>query len=366
MADLNFLNIHIAALSCAVPSHIQKIDVNPAKSNYKYLKSFIKQIGIKQRHISITEQTALDLGFAAAKAALKKANWKAEDLDLIVFDTQTQDFNPGASNSMLMQYRLGARTDVMAFDVTLGCSAFPYGLSIISSLLQQPKINKGLLITGDSRWCNYTGPDQIENHNNFLNGESTTAILFEKKENNEIDIELFTDGSGYKYLFSPSKGIRNAWRHFKKGKMPNGSIVSNNAEYMDGIEITSFATTTVVDSILNFLAKRGLSVNDFDGIVLHQANKQIITSITKRLKVDPKKVPISLDRYGNTDGATISTTIADAYAGLDRGPLKLLTAGFGIGLSWGVASFKIDPAVIVPIIDVEDERFKEGYVEVLE
>lgn len=367
MPHLQYKNLHIAALSCAVPSNIQKINLDPSDPNYGYLKSFVRQIGITQRHISFTEQTATDTGYVAAVAALEKANWNAKDLDAVVFFTQTPDFNPGTSNSHIIHHRLGMRKDVIAFDIPLGCSSFPYSISVCGSLLQQPEINKILILTGDVHWKNAKNLEELKSAQKFLNSESTTAMLLENEKGQDcsFDVELFSDGSGYKYLFQPAAGARNAWRPFLKGEMPNGSVVGKG-EFMDGIEITSFATTTVVDSIKSFLSHIEKSVDDFDGVVLHQANKQIVKTIAKRLNVDMGKVPLSLDRYGNTDGATITTTIVDAYSNSSKDKLKLLTAAFGVGLSWGVASIEIEPKNIVPIIEVDDSRFMEAYVKVVE
>lgn len=365
MPHLQFNNLHLAALSCAVPSYIQKIDLSPNNQNHSYLKSFVRQIGITQRHISVTEQTATDTGLVAATAALNKAGWNAKDLDVVIFLTQTPDFNPGTSNAVIIQHRLGMRKDVMAFDMTLGCSSFPYGLSVCGALLQQANINKILMLTGDVHWVDYKNKDELEKTDRFLNSEATTALLIDKKANCNVSISLYSDGDGYKYLFKPSAGARNAWRPFKKGRMPDGKIVGEG-EYMDGIEVTSFATTAVVDAINEFLIKNNKTIEDYDGVVLHQANKQIVKTIAKRLKVDMEKVPLSLDRYGNTDGATVTTTIADAYANSSQNRLELLTCAFGVGLSWGVASIEIEPKNIVPIIEVEDGRFMEAYVEPLE
>lgn len=365
MPHLKYKGIHIAALACAVPSNIQKIELNPDAENYSYMKSFVKQIGISQRHISLTEQTCLDTGYVAAVAALKKADLEAKDLDAVVFLTQTPDFNPGTSNSILIQHRLNMRKNVLAFDVPLGCSAFPYGLNICSSLMSQPSINRVLMLIGDSHWCDYPNKEALLVSEKFLNGESTTAVILDKYGNDEFDISLYTDGSGYKYLFRPSLGIRNEWRKFSRGCLPNGTVVGVG-EYMDGIEITSFATTTVVDSLKEFLKDRNETVDNYDGIVLHQANKQIVKTIAKRLKIDMSKVPISLDKYGNTDGATVTTTIVDAYANKPDPKLELLTCAFGVGLSWGIASISIEPKNIVPVIEVDDDRFVEGYVDPIE
>ena len=365
MALLEFDNISIAALTAAVPDNIQTLE-DVAIRNADQVRSFQKYTGVMQRHISVTRQTALDLGCAAALKALEKAQWDASSLDALVFMSQTPDFNAGTGNAFLAHYILGLREDVLAFDIPLACSSFPYGLSVCSSLLQQASINRILMISGDTQWHFYDkGIPVASPDGRFMFGEASTAILLEKNKNSlPISISLHTDGSGYKYLFNPLGGCRNAWEKAQAFMLPNGDTYTPSGKfgYMDGIEITSFSTTKVVSDIQKFLDLKSMPITGFDALVLHQANKQIVKTIAKRLKVDAGKVPLSLDRYGNTSGASVPLTIVDAYAGSEKENLSLLLGAFGTGLSWGIAALNIRPAVIEPVFVCSD-RFEEGFVQ---
>ncbi|MBQ7606404.1 MAG: hypothetical protein IJU76_00225 [Desulfovibrionaceae bacterium] len=360
MPLLEFNNIGFASLTCAVPANTQTIDENPDCPDGAYRKKFVRQMGIRKRHISLTEQTCTDTGFAAAKRALKNAGWSADSLDGLIFMSQTPDFNPATGNAHILHYRLGMRKDSLAFDITLGCSSFPYGLSVCAALMQQPQVKRLCMISGDTNFVSYNSVDAIRHCGHFLFGEGTTALLLEQvRETSPLRIALYSDGAGYKYLYDPYSGCRNAWRQFRPAVTANG--VKLGAERpMDGIEITTFSTDTVVESIRRFLEDTSTDVSDYDGIVLHQANKQIVKTIGRRLKVDPKKLPLSLDRYANTSGASASLTIVDAYANDPRECLHLLVCAYGIGLSWGIADIRIRPAVITSIFPVEDEIFEEG------
>lgn len=365
MARLEFNNISIAALAAAVPDHIQSLEdaatIDPAQ-----VRSFQRHTGVMQRHISIIKQTSLDLGCAAAHKALQKAQWDASCVDGLVFLSQTPDFNAGTGNAFLAHYVLGLREDVLAFDIPLACSSFPYGLSVCSSLLQQTSINRMLMISGDTQWHFYDdGIPVAAPDGRFMFGEAATAVLLEKNENSSpIHISLYTDGSGYRYLFNPLGGCRNAWEKQQAFIVPNGDIhiPSGKFGYMDGIEITSFSTTKVVSDIQKFIESESMSITDFDAVILHQANKQIVKTISKRLKLDASTVPLSLDRYGNTSGASVPLTIADAFAGSEKENLSLLLSAFGTGLSWGIATLNIRPAVIEPVFTCND-RFEEGFVQ---
>ncbi|MDR1243460.1 MAG: ketoacyl-ACP synthase III [Deltaproteobacteria bacterium] len=354
MPFLEFHNVSIAGIACAVPSYVQTIDSGQDNSKSTYIKHFIKQTGIRQRHISLLEQTCTDLSYAASLKAMKLAGWSSEDIDAVVFITQTPDYTrPG--NACLLQYMLGLTKNTLAFDINLGCSAFPYGLSVCGSLLQHNKIRRIIMACGDAVWPFYVSREAVLADDTFVHGEGGAAVLLEKKNATPLCLALYTDGSGFHYLFDP-KGARNAWRELGEAGIP---VYGGQ---MDGVEITTFSTTTAVDAIKEFTSHYDLELAACDGLVLHQANLQIIKTMAKRLNMDPAKVPVSLDRYANTSSASVPLTIADAYAGCEKEQLFILAAGFGIGLSWGVASLTISPLVIEPIF-IYDGVFKEGFIQ---
>lgn len=359
MAFLHFDNVGIAALAGALPEHVQTIDMDPNHPRAAYIANFVKQTGIRQRHISITEQTATDLGYTALCKALERAGWEAQSLDALIFMSQTPDFNPSTGNAHVLHNHMKLGDHVLAFDITLGCSSFPHGLSVCAALLQQAHINRIAMVSGDTIWPRYRSREDLLAASVFLSGEGSTAILLEKAESSPVDLSLHSDGAGYHFLYDPWQGCRNAWRRFR-GLMPNGEVYEGGG-YMDGMEITSFSTMRVVDSIKAFLARLGKDVRDYDGVVLHQANMQIVKTMIRRLKVDKAKAPTTVERLGNTNGASVSLTMVDAYAGRDAGPLHLLVSAFGVGLSWGVVSLSLDPAVVVPMVTCSN-RFEEDFL----
>lgn len=366
MAFLHFDDVGIAALACAVPSFVQEIDTDPQGPRARYIRNFVKNMGITRRHVSVTEQTCTDLGHAAMLKALRRAGWEADSLDGLIFLSQMPDFNPGTGNAFVLHKHLGLRTDALAFDITLGCSSVPYGLSVAAALLAQPGIRRLALVIGDNAWSGAPTREHLLAQETFLFGEGTVALLLEHREAPGMDLSLHSDGSGYHHLYNPCVGYRNSWRRNSPTvRLPDGEVVwwyPNQGNFMDGTEITAFSTTTVVDSIKAFLGHIGRTPDSFDGIVLHQANAQIVRTIARQLGVDMAKVPLSLDRYGNTSGASALVTVADAYAGRAEDSLDLLLCAFGIGLSWGMASLKLAPAAVEPIFTCDDVR-DEGFIE---
>lgn len=365
MPYLKYDNIRIASLVTAVPAHRQCIHIPEDAAHDRQIKTYVKQIGVQSRHISITEQTCVDTGYAAARKALEMCSLTATDLDGVIFASQTADFNEATSNAFLLHYRLGMREDVLAFDITLGCSSFPFSLSVCAALLQQPNVRRLLLVIGDTCWPSYPNLQALLADNRFLIGEGTSAIVLERTPAPvpEITIALFSDGAGYNRLFNPFAGYRNAWRRNNLSRARTGAgqevVPGSN---MDGLEITTFATTRVVDAIKSYAEKTGKQPGEYDGVILHQANKQIVRTMTKRLGLTDEQVPLSQDRYANTNGASVPLTISDAFHADTREELHLLTSAFGIGLSWGIANIRIRPAIISPILLVEDDRFEEGYL----
>ena len=139
MSKLSFNNVAIRAITAAAPSHVQVIDTE-IRTNAR----FVAQMGIAQRHISVTEQTSLELGYVAVKDALDKAGWQTSDLDLLIFNTQFPDFNVG--NSFLLQHYLSLRPDCLVFDQIVCCAALPYVLTTACTYLQQPNIKRAAIV----------------------------------------------------------------------------------------------------------------------------------------------------------------------------------------------------------------------------
>ncbi len=363
MADLHFDNVTVSSLVAAVPSHIQTVMDNFPECSPEYKRSFIRQIGISQRHISLTGQTCVDTGVVAAENALARVGLGGADLDAVIFMSQTPDFNPGTSNSFLIHNRLKMREDAFAFDITLACSGFLYGLVTCASFLQQNSINRILMLIGDTQWAFYNNQQELRDSFPFLGGEATVALILEKnKDSCPIDVSLFSDGSGYKYLVYPNEGAKNKWNLFKFDRKNGESREEIVGRYMDGLEITSFSTSTVSNSINSFMARQKKSPDDYDALVLHQANKQIIKTIGRRVGFSGEKLPMSLEKYANTDGASIPVTIADAFYKSEKSELNLLCSGFGTGLSWAVGELSINPKIMGPVLEVDDNRFTDDFI----
>ena len=342
-------DIKISAIAAAVSKDIQRIEDLKTTEDERVIEQFIKKTGIKQIHKAPFQQTASDFGYSAAKAIEEKGYYKPEEIGVLVNVTQHPDYRT-PSTACVLQKRLGLKKSCIAFDVNLGCSGFVYGVTIASALLQNSNAKKALVIIGDTlargRKKSVPGAKRYSN-TALLFGDASSAVLIDKSAGNNIYSALMTDGNGHKALSVPY----GAWKH------PEGP----EAYPGDDIAVFNFTISEVPGMIKEFLEKTQTGILDYDALVLHQANMMIMKQIARKVKMPMEKVPISLDRFGNTSGASVPLTIVDQYGNENSGKeLKLITSGYGVGLSWGVVSFDIKDTDILPLC-ISYDTYDDGY-----
>lgn len=349
MVFSSFDDVKIAAIAASVPENVIDIaaKLNDPEEDPKFIKQFMKNTGIKAKHRSGFDQTAADFSFSAAKQIMEAGYYNPEEIGVLINITQTPDYRTPAT-ALTIQKRLGLSKNCLVFDINLGCSGFVYGVSLAASILKTSTATKGLVTVGDTlaRGRKHVKLKRSSN-TGLLFGDASAAILVEKNAGHGFSSALMSDGNGHKALSSPY----NAWRH------PEGP------ESIPGDDIAVFNfTISEVPAILNdYMEKTGTTVDDYDDLVLHQANMMILKNIAKRVGMPMEKVPVCLDRYGNTSGCSVPLAIVDKYgeSNEDR-EVNLLTSSFGIGLSWGVVGFKINVKDILPIT-IGKDTYEDGY-----
>ena len=347
MLGKEFHNVKISGLACAVPNH--KVLTDSFKDHFgeATVERFKSATGIESRYISDGTQTAADLSFAAAEALMKKKGLTGEDFDAVIFITQNADYKI-PSTAFVLQKRLGIKKDCLVFDVNLGCSGFVNGTYFAAGLIESGTIDRALLLVGDAD-TNH----QITDNTSFtmMFGDASSATIMERGEGT-IRGMIRSDGDGFNTLITPIPGSR----------FP-GILKSEDAglqKKMDGDDVFLFTITKVPRLFKEFYETFACGPDNFDYYILHQANLMIVNQIAKKLKLPSEKVPISLNEYGNTNGASVPVGIVDLCERMEeKKRLNLITSGFGIGLSWGVVSFEIDSEDVLPMI-VTDDYFAEG------
>jgi 3-oxoacyl-[acyl-carrier-protein] synthase-3 len=295
-----------------------------------------QRTGIKTRHITNGEPNFY-LGAKAAEAALADASIKAEEIDLIITATCTPDyFTP--SEACLIQREIGA-IGCMAIDINCACTGFDYGFDMAKRYLQSGDgVDKVLLVATEelSKFVDYTDRSSC-----ILFGDGAAAFILERQENTLYSSFLGADGNGAKFLVSRALKSENVFRTNKEDfdmKMPE---TKDWLFSQDGKEVYKFATKALPNAVSEACKKAGISPNELDAIVPHQANVRIIETAAKNLGVSMDKMVVYIDRYGNTSSASIPIAFCDAVADgrIKRGD-KICLVGFGGGLTYAAVVFE--------------------------
>lgn len=362
MAGGEFHNVKIVGLAGAVPKHIIRNHDWAGVLGEETIERIIRVTGVEQMHKALPEQTAGDLGYVAAAELLDKWQIDRTEIGALILVTSSPDYIFPAT-SYVIHKRLGLTQQCMAFDIGLQCSGFVYGLHTCASLLQSIKQRYLLLIVAEA--FKYEDVMKRQNPDNslaVLSGDAGIAMLLERvEEAPPINTELYADGTDFKMMvrmgLNRGFGLPNEVTEWSDGK--ERSVYD---PYMEGMGTFAFATRKAPEAIRKFMQDTGTVKDDYDSLVLHQANRMIVERIAKQLHWEMSKVPLSITRYGNTSCASIPVTIIDQLgAGNDKKIKKILSCGFGAGCSWGVASFGIEPKCVLPMLETED-YFEEGIV----
>ena len=360
MAIFNFQNIRIAAMATAMPSHEVRPDDFKEQFGDEEVEKFKKMTGVITSRKASYHQTTGDLGYAAAEKLICEKNINKEDIGALVVATHSPDY-PRPATAFIVQKRLGLSKECACFDISLGCSAVVYGIQVVASMMMNSNISKALLISGDtgSKTVNSRDKSKV-----MLGGDVGVCLLIEKTENvkDEIHSLVRSDGNGYRYLIVPGGGCRNMNPPHEEVMCEDGIERSLYDSFMRGTSVFTFTVFDVPRIVKDFLAQTNTTIDDYDCFAFHQANLYILQQIAKKAKIPAEKMPITLPKYGNTSGASPVVSLCDRYGeDADNKEINVMLCGFGIGLSWGVTSFKINTAEILPII-FDDTVFEEGII----
>lgn len=350
MSTACFNGVKITGMACAVPTRKESVYDFTDVFSKEDIEKFSATTGVRERHIVDDNQTNSDLCYVAAEKIIAHKGYDKSSFDGIVLVTQSPDYAYPATAHILHK-RLGFSKDCMAFDINLGCSGFVYGVNIVASMIKVGALKRVLLCCGEARNQLYTRDDK---GSSMLFGDAGSATIIEAGDDC-IKTLLKADGEGYQAILTPGLTCR------VKIDVNNPDL-SKLKSTMDGSAVFEFAIIQVPRSFKEFFKAFGGAIDDYDYCVFHQANVFMLEHIRKKIKLRPEKMPISMDRYGNTSSVSIPLTITDCMNNEKcTGKKHLITSGFGIGLSWGIADFSMDAEDVLPIIETDD-YFKEAYV----
>ncbi|MEI7490624.1 MAG: ketoacyl-ACP synthase III [Bacteroidota bacterium] len=351
MALFSIPGVSIAGIAAAVPKHVE-YNRDYSWISEKERESLIKNIGVESRHVAKKGVTTSDLCFAASNQLLDNLNWKRDEIELLIFVSQSRDYLV-PTTACILQDRLGLPHSCLAFDIGLGCSGYIYGLSTAAGMMQQGSIRKALLMVGDISTTTTTYRDK-STYPLFGDAGTVTALEY-NRDASPMSFNLQTDGSGYKALIIQDGGIRNiiTKKSFDVRKYSKGIHRNRLNLELDGIEVFNFSLREVVPNIKALLQYTNVNLEGIDYLVFHQANRLINETLRKMLKMEPGKVPYSLREYGNTSGASVPLTMVTQLRDqLIQGKLNLLLSAFGVGLSWGSALIGTERIICPPVMEI--------------
>jgi 3-oxoacyl-[acyl-carrier-protein] synthase III len=312
--------ISITGLGCKVPDRVVTND--DLKQYVDTTDEWIRErTGIRERRMASKEEALSDIALPASRDALAQAGVEGKDIDLLIVATVTPDMSFPSTGAILAD-KLGA-VDAAAYDLSAGCTGFMYALAQAYGMLAGGLAKRALVVGGDllSRILDWEDRSTL-----VLFGDGAGAVVMEAvPDRGFLGFELGADGAGGASLWLPGSGSRifDEPERFVK---------------MNGREVFKFATRILVQSANAVMERCGVTIDDVDVYVPHQANMRIIDHATKKLGVPSEKVVINVDRYGNTSSGSIPLALADAVEDgrLRPGKLVLMT-GMGAGLTWGSA-----------------------------
>ncbi len=253
-------------------------------------------------------QQASDLAVLAARQLFERGAVTPEEVDCLVVVTQNPDDSGLPHVSARVHGKLGLSRHCAAFDISLGCSGFVYGLAIITSLMQAQGLKRGLLLTADP-YSNIVSP--TDRNTTLLFGDGAAATLITDSPRWHVGkFDLGSEGSDWEQI---------------EVQPETGEL------FMNGRAVLNFAAKIVPDSIRNAMLKNDVSMEQVDRFVLHQGSRHIVTQLGKRLDVPPEKTPFLAGDYGNTVSSSIPIMMAQGAVDEDA---VVVLSGFGVGLSW--------------------------------
>lgn len=331
MSD-KLIPLKIAGVGYSVPKTV--ITNNDLTKLYETSDEWIfTRTGIKERRVVSGEESAVDLGFEAAKNAIAKAKINPNDIDLIIAASSAPtDLYPAMA--CRIQAKLGIVEHIPAFDVTAACSGLIYGLNMAKAYISSGMYKTILIIATDnnSRICDWT-----ERSVSVLFGDGAGAMVVTQSDDGIDDImaiDVRSDGSLGEHITLPLTGqncplvepCENKPLHIK----------------MNGKEVYKFVMKVIPEYIDKCLSNAGLKAEDVDYLIPHQANQRIIEALQQRLNYSDEKVVSNIKYYGNTSAASIPIALAES---VEKGKVKLpstaILCGFGAGMTWGVAIVRL-------------------------
>lgn len=347
-----FVGVEIESIAACVPKNTVLNETFADLLSPKEMRIFEKTVGITERRWAEDSVTSSDLGFAAAQHLFEKINIDKNDVESLVFISQTPDFKiPFTSN--ILQGRLGLKTETLCLDINAGCAGFVQGLSTSFSLAKSlPKGKKIILIIAETLSKILSSNDRSTT---MLFGDGATALIIENtgNENAKSSFNFFSDGLNSGAIQIPDGGYRNA---INKDSLliktdESGNQKTNLNLEMDGPKVFDFTLREIAKSIENLISKSLVEKEKIDYFLLHQSNQFIIKQIASQLRIDSHKMLLNIKYFGNTSGVSIPLLICSNKEKIQNSK-RVLISGYGSGLNWGNCLLSLSKTEILELKEI--------------
>jgi len=295
--------------------------------------------GVQTRYWCAEGETALDLAERACLKLRERLGDSFGKVDVLMFCTQTPD-HVMPPNACLLQARLGLPKQTAAWDYTLACSGFVYGLFMAKALVQSGSAGHVLLVTADS-YSKLISEDDRGPATLF--GDGAAATLVSAGQGRIGPFSLATNGAGAECFYIPAGGMRLRRSSATSNPLPDqhGNVRSAENIYMNGPAVIDFVKKEIPALVRNFLKSENMTIEQIDLVIFHQASRITLDVLGRTLRIPPEKQFSNLSEVGNTVSASIPLAMREAeLQNVLRPGMLVLIVGFGVGLSWGACMIK--------------------------
>ncbi len=351
MAKSTFNKIRISGIAASIPETCLSIDDELAfyGGDVKLLERNKKILGLGTRHVVDDKTSLSDLLVSAAESLFSSMRIDRGSIDAVIVVSTSHDFHYPPT-ACIVQGRLDLSEECSSFDVGgLGCSAYVHGLWLAHSLISSGSARRCLVLAGD---LTSTHSDKRNRNSNMLFGDAGTATLVETSEGDQHSWFITgTRGKAYDKLIAPAGGyylpIRNDIADLEITDEA-GNVWRMYDDIMKGMDVFKFTTEIAPKGIEDILALSGKSPEDVDYFAIHQANKQIVSTVARWAGLPKEKYSAeAFNKFGNCGAAAVTMELINR---LQKGPLgQVCFATFGVGLSWGFALLDMKGVHVAPI-----------------
>ena len=342
--------VRIRGIAGEIPAHQYAVSDLADSFGEKKIKRIKRSTGVEQIHTVPPGMTAADLCEAAARRLLTKLDVPYASIDGIIFSSFSPDYRSPAT-SILLQDRLGLSKETVAIDIVYGCSGYVYGLYQAALMLKAGGCRRVLLCAGETQSLMINNQDRAMR---VILGDGGSATLLELDETaGDMSFCLRCDGSGYRDLLIEAGGFRMP-RNEKtcvEEQDEDGNIRTKEDLRMDGMGVMQFSLREVPKAVNEVLSMAQLKKENVDIFAMHQPNKMILEQLQMDMDIPSDKMPIGLQKTGNTSAASIPVllSVLKERSHDFANSKHAVICGFGIGLSLGAVLTDLSETVIMEL-----------------